>query len=474
MLFPTVDYLVFLALTVALYWLVPRGLRLLLLGATSIFFYASWNPAHLPVWLGVTLLGWATAALLARLGRRGTPATTATMAVGTAGMLAPLLYCKYWPWIAESANTAAGWVGLPGLLPVVDVPLPIGVSFFTFQVLAYVIEVRKGADPEPNPWRFVTFIGLFPHLVAGPIVRPHELLPALRALPPLRRDMVGSGLYRIGLGMAKKILVADVIALGVVDPLFADPERFTGIELLIGLYAYTIQIYCDFSAYTDIAIGSARLLGFELPENFRRPYKAASVAAFWRRWHMTLSSWVRDYVYFPMGGARTDRPWKVYRNLMLTLLILGIWHGASWNFVLYGLLHGTAVCLNRWQRKRAGRSADEDPTEGWPWLWRMLLTLNFVVFARVLFRAEDLAGAWAYTTALFDATLAIPRFSYTALAMLVVGYAAHFSPERWEEAIQRRFVRGGPLVWALTLLAVGAACATLGTGETLSFIYYSF
>lgn len=474
MLFPTLDYLVFLALVVGVYWLLPRSGRLLWLGATSIFFYASWNWRHLPVWLGVTLLGWGTAALLVKLGRKDTPASTWVLRAGAIGMLAPLLYCKYWPWIAESGNTALSWAGLGPALPVVDVPLPIGVSFFTFQVLAYALDVRKGAEPEPNPWRFVTFIGLFPHLVAGPIVRAHELLPALRALPPLRRDMVGRGLYRIGLGMLKKIVIADVLSLGMVDPLFADPERFTGPELVLGLYAYTMQIYCDFSAYTDIAIGSALLLGFELPENFRRPYKAASVAAFWRRWHMTLSSWVRDYVYFPMGGARTDRPWKVYRNLMLTLLILGIWHGASWNFVIYGLMHGTAVCVNRWQRKRSGRSADEDPTQGWPWLWRMFLTLNFVIFARILFRADDLPSALAYTEAMLDLTLAIPRFSYTALAMLIVGYAAHFTPERWEEETQARFVRGGPLVWAIALMGVAAACATLGTGEQLSFIYYSF
>jgi len=474
MLFPTVDYLVFLSIVVAVYWLLPRGLRLLWLGATSIFFYASWNPAHLPIWLGVTLLGWGTAALLARLGRRGTAATRGVMALGTLGMLAPLLYFKYWPWIAESLDQVGVWIGLDPGVPVERMPLPIGVSFFTFQVLAYVIDVRKGAEHERNPWRLVTFIGLFPHLVAGPIVRQHELLPALRALPPLRRDMVGRGLYRIGLGMAKKLVIADVLSVGMVDPLFADPSRFTGIELMMGLYAYTIQIYCDFSAYTDIAIGSALLLGFELPENFRRPYKAASVAAFWRRWHMTLSSWVRDYVYFPMGGARVDRPWKVYRNLMTTLLILGIWHGASWNFVIYGLLHGTAVCVNRWQRKRAGRSADADPTEGWPWLWRMLLTLHFVVLARILFRADDLTGAAAYARALLNPTLAIPRFSYTAILALVIGYAAHYTPERWEKRMQEGFLASGPLGWALLLLGVGAACAWLGTGEKLSFIYYSF
>lgn len=474
MLFPTVDYLVFLALVVTVHWLLPRRARLLWLGLTSIFFYGSWNPAHLPIWLGVTGLGWLTARALARLGRRGRPEATLAFLLGTLGMLAPLMYYKYWPWIADSIEGLGGWLGVdPGLHPR-RLPLPIGVSFFTFQVLAYVIDVRRGTEEERSPWRFLTFIGLFPQLVAGPIVRAHELLPALRDLPGLRKDMVGRGLYRIGMGMAKKLVIADVLSVGMVDPLFADPSRFTGIELMLGLYAYTIQIYCDFSAYSDIAIGSGLLLGFELPENFRRPYKAASVAAFWRRWHMTLSSWVRDYVYFPMGGARVDQPWKVYRNLMTTLLILGIWHGASWNFVIYGLLHGTAVCVNRWTRKRAGRPSDADPKQGWPWLWRMLITLHFVVLARILFRADDLSNAADYARALLNPTLAIPRFSYTALLMLALGFASHYTPERWERSLQERFVETGPLGWALLLLCVGAGCAWLGTGEQLSFIYYSF
>lgn len=474
MLFPTVDYLVFLAVTVAAYWLMPRGLRLIWLLATSLFFYGSWNPAYLPVLLGVAMLGWASAGLIVRLGPDQERTAKLALTAATLGMLGPLLYFKYWPWIAESVDGLLVLLGMEPVLPQEKLPLPIGVSFFTFQVLAYTLDVRKGAEHDRNPWRYLTFITLFPQLVAGPIVRQHELLPALRELPPLRRDMVGRGLYRIGLGIAKKLLIADVISLGIVDPLFAEPERFTGLELLLGLYAYTIQIYYDFSAYTDIAIGSGLLLGFELPENFRRPYKATSVAGFWRRWHMTLSNWVRDYVYFPMGGARVSPMWKVYRNLMLTLLILGVWHGASWNFVVYGLLHGGAVSFNRWQRKRSGKSASDEPTGGWPWLWRVLVTLNFVVFARILFRADDLAGAWRYLLALLDLTPAIPRFSYTALAVLVLGYAFHFSPERWEEQLRERFVRAGALVWALVLMAVGAACATLGTGEQLSFIYYSF
>lgn len=473
MLFPTVDYAVFLAISVAVYWLLPHRARLTWLGSVSIFFYASWQVAYLPLLLGVIGVGWGAAMLVDR-SRDDAARTRLVLAAATVLLLGPLMYYKYWPWIGEMINSIAGWAGAQPLIDATRLPLPVGVSFFSFQVLAYVIDVRRGEAADRNPWRVMSFICFFPHLVAGPIVRGRELLPTLRELPGLRANDVGGGLYRIGLGMLKKIVLADVLSSGMVDPLFSDPERFSSLELMLGLYAYTLQIYCDFSAYSDIAVGSAALFGIKLPENFNRPYKAASVAAFWRRWHMTLSNWVRDYVYFPMGGARVDAAWKVYRNLMMTMLILGIWHGASWNFVIYGLMHGSVVCLNRWQRKRAGLSPDDEPTKGWPWLWRVAVTLNFVVLARILFRADDLDGAVRYTEALLHFSAGIPRFSYTALAIFAVGWVAHFTPDDWERRIRARFVEGGPLVWALVLAGVGVACATLGTGEQLSFIYYSF
>jgi D-alanyl-lipoteichoic acid acyltransferase DltB (MBOAT superfamily) len=322
--------------------------------------------------------------------------------------------------------------------------------------------------------RFVTFLTFFPQLVAGPIVRRAELLPQLISLPSLARGQVGSGLYRIGRGMLKKVLLADIVRVGVVDPIFAEPSRFTSLELLVGLYAYTLQIYYDFSGYTDIALGSAKLFGIELPENFRRPYKATSVAGFWRRWHITLSNWVRDYIYYPLGGARVKPQARIYFNIMATLLIIGIWHGASWNFVAYGLLHGAAVAINRVMRARTGRRPD-DPLPGWwGWLWRFLLTFHFVVLARILFRSPDFATSWVYLLGLLEGTFVMPRFSMLAWAMLAVGYIIHFSPESWQARLEKRFSGGGPLLWVLGLAAVTALCMLLGTGEQLAFIYYQF
>jgi D-alanyl-lipoteichoic acid acyltransferase DltB (MBOAT superfamily) len=470
MLFPSRDYLVFLPLTVLVFWSVPAAWRVAVLLVASIFFYASWNPADLPVLFGVAALGWALGRVFGRAGARPGRAS-GVLSVGL--LLLPLLVFKYWDWLATDASTALSWAGLDVRLPTFDLALPIGLSFFTFQALSYVLDVRKDGKAEPSPVRFGAYLAFFPHLVAGPIVRRDELIPQLRRLTGLREGDVGVGLYRIGRGMAKKVLFADVLRVSMVDPLFDDPTRFIGPELLIGLYAYSLQIYCDFSGYTDIALGSARLFGVELPENFRRPYRATSVAGFWRRWHVTLSNWVRDYVYFPMGGAHGTTA-QVTGRIVLTMVIIGVWHGASWTFVVYGLLHGAAVALNRVQRKRTGRRPDDPLPSAWAFAWRFLLTFHFVVLARVLFRAPDLASAWAYLDAMGHWTWLMPRFAPTAWAVLLAGYALHFSPERWRDDAQRWFLAARPVGWAAVLALLAASCLTFGTGESLAFVYYDF
>ncbi len=478
MLFHTRDYLVFLPLVVLLYWGLPRKYRAALLAAASLFFYGSWSLTYLPVMIMVIVVGWAGGIWISEWRRYtgGLVLRTAVLVL----LLIPLFFFKYFDWLAQSAEAVALFFGLPLDLPRVALPLPVGISFFTFQALAYVIDVsRMTARGEPdaaehNIVRFTTFQAFFPQLVAGPIVRRRELLPQLRQLPLLQADHVGAGVYRILRGLVKKVLVADIVRVSMVDPVFADPDRFTGPELLLALYAYTLQIYCDFSGYTDMAIGSARLFGIELPENFRRPYKATSVAEFWRRWHLTLSNWVRDYIYYPLGGARVDAPWKVYRNLMVTMVVIGVWHGASWNFVVYGFLHGAAQCVNRFQRKRTGRKPG-DPVGGpWAWAWRWALTFHFVVLARILFRAEDLGESWRMLVGLFDATLLMPRFAPTAFAVFALGFAVHFTPEAWADRVEVWFRKQHPAVWVVLALVVGAAALQLGSGDQLAFVYYQF
>jgi alginate O-acetyltransferase complex protein AlgI len=456
MLFATFDYLVFLPLVAALHWATrTANARASLLGVASLSFYAAWS-------VGDAVLLVSVIALAYFAGRVAESRPTGAWWWGTlATLLLPMCAFKYTGFLLDNLRIV---LPVPAWQP--D-HLPIGVSFYTFQAIAYVIDVRRGMPAERHPVRFGAFLLFFPHLVAGPILRAGQLLPQLAADRRLTRDDVGFAVFRIATGLVKKIVVADVLRLGVVDTVFGDPLSFHALEAVVALYAYSLQIYCDFSGYTDLAIGSARLLGFSIPENFARPYQASSVADYWRRWHITLSDWVRDYVYYPLGGSRS---WPI-RNTMFTLLILALWHDASWSFVLYGVVHGLAVSVNRLWRRASPNPAVSSGFGVW---WRWAITLQFVVFARILFRAADLDAALGVLTALADPVWAFPRFSTHALAVLAIGWAAHLSPVRWRDAARAAFVTLPWPLWGVALAAVGWLCAAWGAGETLAFVYDRF
>jgi alginate O-acetyltransferase complex protein AlgI len=488
-LFHTLHYLVFLLLVVTLYWGVHRKGRLWVLGLSSVGFYVlasmakieaavSWQ--YLPIIVSVAFVAWFGASWLfsPRSGgkRQGLRQTLVVLLV-----LSPLLFFKYWNFIAENVEWIMGRWGQIAMLPRVELALPVGISFFTFQAVAYVIDVARAREsldedlaPEQNPGRFWTFLAFFPQLIAGPIVRRHELLPQLKKMGMLTENQVGAGVYRILRGCLKKAVIADPLMIGIVNPVFLDPGSFLGIEVLVALYAFTLAIYCDFSGYTDIAIGSARLFGIELPENFNRPYKATSVAGFWRRWHITLSNWVRDYIYYPLGGSRGDKEWRVYFNIMVTMLIIALWHRANWNYVIYGLLHGTMVGVNRWQRKRTGRRPGDPMPNAWGWTWRWLLTFHFIVFARILFQSSTLEQAQSIVLRMEEMALIMPRFSPTSLAILVGGYALHFTPTGLSSGSESWFKKQNPVIWAFFAAGVGATCMLMASGDSLAFVYYQF
>jgi len=238
--------------------------------------------------------------------------------------------------------------------------LPAGISFHTFQSLSYTIDVyRRQLKATHSVVSFATFVLFFPQLVAGPIVRAQDLLPQLEHLPPLELEAATRGLFRIVTGLFKKIAIADTLALAIVDRVFEAPERFSALEVAVGVWAYALQIFCDFSAYSDIAIGSAQVLGFTLPENFRTPYRSANLQEFWRRWHISLSTWLRDYLYITLGGSKKG-PARTYVNLIATMLLGGLWHGASFAFIVWGALHGFGLAVTRFfQRRTAGGNARE-------------------------------------------------------------------------------------------------------------------
>jgi len=464
-LFASIDYLIFLPVAVFGYWMMPRARKLGFLVLLSLLFYASWNWTYLPLLLGTALFAWMGGLWMSRLHREG----GSGLALVVIGLLLPLFVFKYYNWAAGALETV-----LPFSLGRTDAALPLGISFFTFQAIAYVVDIRRGRDAEASPVQFAAFLTFFPQLISGPIVRIQELLPQLKARPWLQPGDVGFALYRIGMGVTKKVVFADTLKLAIVAPVFADPANYSGLEIAIALYAYTLQIYCDFSGYMDIALGSARLFGLRLPENFDRPYLATSVAGFWRRWHITLSNWVRDYVYFGLGGARVQSEWKVYRNIIVTLVVIGIWHKASWMLVLYGFLHGLAVCINRYFRKKTGRRPEDPLPSVWSWMWRFFLTFHFVVAARILFRADDFSSASEILVGLSGSYSMAPAFSGLALAVLALGYLFHFSPLRLERRLGDFFKRSGPGFWTLGLATVGLLCILFGSDQILAFEYYRF
>ena len=351
---------------------------------------------------------------------------------------------------------------------------PLGLSVMTFQAVSYTIDRHRQQVPTANWRHFGVYMSFFPHLAAGPILKASDFVAQLMQRRTVTQEDVRAGLWRIFKGLVKKLLLSDLIAKAAVAPVFADPQSFSSAEIMIATLAFTFQIYLDFSAYTDVVIGSARLLGLKLPENFDRPYQATSIAAYWRRWHMSLSAWVGHYVYRPLGGNRVVR-WKIYRNVMISIVLLALWHGLTPNFLIYGLLHGSAVCLYRWMREQASwqQWAEQHATLAKVGGW--LLTFSFVVIARILFKTPTFEDATIFWNSLLYSELsAWPRFGPAFWVCLGLGMAGCFAPMAWKDAMQRRFERASPVLQGLALAGVLMLGAWLSDGQALAFIYRQF
>jgi D-alanyl-lipoteichoic acid acyltransferase DltB (MBOAT superfamily) len=357
--------------------------------------------------------------------------------------------------------------------PFLDVLLPVGISFYTFQTLSYTIDIyRRKLEPTRNFFEFAFFVTYFPQLVAGPIVRASQLLPQLQRKITLKNEQVTQGLFLIATGMVKKVAIADYLSVNLVDRVFDQPELYSGAEVVVALYGFTMQIYCDFSGYTDVARGSAKLMGLELPENFDRPYQSASPAEFWRRWHMTLSTWLRDYLYYPLGGSRVG-PLRAYWNLWLTMFLIGIWHGASWTFVFYALLQSGAMVIHRYFYRRSGRTRDTVDT--WQLhVFKVFWALQFVVFSRILFRATSLQNAADVTARLWSGTFSLGQISLSVWLVLIATFVAHYTPKRWFESFELRFKTMPAPAQGVTLAAVGIVLSLVATSQVVPYIYFQF
>jgi alginate O-acetyltransferase complex protein AlgI len=475
-LFNSLLYLVFLAVAVIGSWLLVRrqALRLAFLLVASCLFYMAWNPVFILLILGSTCWDFTVARLIER-----TPDVQKVqrrlLLLASVGMnLTLLCYFKYLNFFLQSFDASMRALGWDPAIPVFAIVLPVGISFYTFQTMSYCIDVyRREIPAEKNLLRFALFSTFFPQLVAGPIVRAQVFLPQLHRMPTLSQEDVGEGLFRIARGLAKKVVIADYLAVNLVDRVFSQPHVYSSAEVLVGLYAYTLQIYCDFSGYTDVAIGSARLLGYRLPENFMRPYRARTVAEFWRRWHMTLSSWLRHYVFFPLGGSKGPL-WKAQRNTFITLVLIGLWHGANWTFVLYGMLHAFAIMLNRLQNRSRPKGFTHDGAAWWQNGWKIALTFHFVVLARILFRAPSVAAAGDVGRALMTADWGLSRVDKGTWAILVLGYALHWSPPDLIDRVRRQFVGMPAYAQGLALATLAVGMAAVAETDVVPFIYFQF
>jgi alginate O-acetyltransferase complex protein AlgI len=472
MLFHSLQFLVFLPVVFFLYWGVgerPRVRRWLLLVASAVF-YMAWNPLPFLIVLYCATVDWGLAQAMTRTGRPKSRKALVTASV--VSNLAVLGFFKYANFFYETASTVGGWIGVEVVYHRLDILLPIGLSFVVFQTLSYTIDVYRGDCEARRSWVDVAlFISFFPQIIAGPIVRASHFLPQLDARPELPEDAGAAALFRIAKGLVKKLLIADLLAANLIDRVFASPELYTPVEVWAGVFSYTLQIYYDFSAYSDVAIGAAALFGFHIPENFNRPYKARNLPEFWQRWHISLSTWLRDYLYIPLGGNRGGR-WLTLRNVMITMILGGIWHGASWRMALWGGVHGVGLCLTRlywWQFGIPERPA----------FWRtalgFVLTFSSVMLARIFFRAESMQRAGEIFAGLAPSgTWAAPNLTPRVLAVMLVATLLHFGPTNLWAWVSARLVRLPVPARAALLLAVALVIKRIADFEVQTYIYFQF
>ena len=390
--------------------------------------------------------------------------------------LGMLGYFKYTNFFIDIANSLAGG----GFLEFQNIFLPVGISFFVFQSMSYTIDVyRNQIQPLNRFTDYLFYLSFFPQLVAGPIVRAKDFIPQIRKPVEVTERMFSGAIGLIIIGLIKKAIISDYISLNFVDRIFDEPALYSGFECLMGIYGYALQIYCDFSGYSDMAIGIALLMGFRFPKNFDAPYKSATITEFWRRWHISLSSWLRDYLYISLGGNRKGKL-RTYLNLLITMVLGGLWHGAAIRFVLWGALHGVALALHKvWLRINPWAKASGEQMNPLSRVLGWLVTFHVVCLGWLLFRAEDMqtVQVMLYQIANSFNTAIIPQVieGYKAvMGLIVLGYGMHFIPKQIDDDLMRK-VGGASFWWQVAMLVITAWCVMqIKSSDIQPFIYFQF
>jgi len=458
MLFHTWPFALFFIIVYPAYLALKNTrLRVPWLLAASYFFYACFNPLYLILISYSSLLDYIVVTKMSKSARRGMWLSLSI--VNNIGLLG---FFKYGGFVTDNLNVLLSSLGIPYILPAPGIILPVGISFYIFQSMSYTIDYYRGnIERETSFIRYATFVSLFPRLVAGPIERARNLLPQLQKPPKVSIRDVADGLSLFVVGFFKKVALADYMAL-YVDKVYNSPEQFQAPALVLATFLFSWQIYFDFSGYTDMARGVARMMGFGLMLNFNNPYLATGLGDFWARWHISLSSWFKDYVYIPLGGNRKGKL-NTYRNMFLTMVISGLWHGAAWTFVIWGALHA----LGRFCTRELERTSFYE--EKVPKLVKQLLVFVFVSFAWIFFRAETISKAGLIVTRIFSSGLANPYCPLLALALVFAVWVYQLAYEsKFRCVLELRPVRVGIVLLMILYLVVFAPAGEKG------FIYLQF
>ena len=389
-------------------------------------------------------------------------------------MLGQLAVFKYTNFVLGSLSS----VGILPLRTSLDMPLLIGISFFTFQSMSYIIDVyRRQMKATRSLTDFAFFVSFFPTLLAGPILRARTFLPQLRQPAIVTHQMMGVGTWFIVMGLFKKCIISDYISQNFVARIFDNPALYSGLENLLGVYGYALQLYCDFSGYSDMAIGLALWMGFHIPANFLTPYKSDSITDFWRRWHISLSTWLRDYLYISLGGNRCSRM-RMYFNQFMTMLVGGLWHGASWNFIIWGCVHGIALCFHKAYQRLLGHDKTYHPT-GLRRLLAVVLTFHVVCFSWLFFAGSSFDSSATMLTQIFTSfspqlfTQFVEGYPIVS-ALMLLGFVLHFLPSSWSRKIEDIMGRMPSIVLALMLLLMIIWVIQIRGSEIQPFIYFKF
>jgi D-alanyl-lipoteichoic acid acyltransferase DltB (MBOAT superfamily) len=428
------------------------------------FFYAKWDMVYL-----VLIPAVGTCDYFFGLGLQASKnAIVRRILVGLSILmnLGMLAFFKYMPFFLENWTKATGKP-----VPEWHWALPVTLSFYVFQALTYTIDIyRRDAKGTKSYLAYLAAVSFFPTTLAGPITRVSVLLDQFEKPRKLESADGGRALFLIGMGLTKKLLIADFLGANLVNRVFDFPALYSGTEVLIAVYAYALQIYFDFSGYTDIAIGSALLLGIKLPPNFNAPYAAVNIADFWRRWHITLSNWLRDYLYFSLPGLRSK--WKIftYWNLFITMVIGGLWHGASWTFVVWGAIHGFGLaCQHFWRTARGNKKAEG----AWKY-FNIFVTIQYVCLAWIFFRATSLENAYAILSRIGSLSFSVVNISASLVLILTIGILAHYCPKKWYDFSVSMYSRAPFYVQALALALLVIGLQYVAQTGATPFIYNKF